>query len=190
MRERLACMLNRTVESEGKSETDSRTASGAKAPAFCDVFSARLKSCPFTKAADRGLRIPTLLAPNSRRNQHGAPVVSCADTKPAYRSPWARVNSCPDTKGKYRSEWRAALAVLFLLSLVLVTTGCRRKHFPTYPTDFREYAWVTNGGGNSVTVFDLVHMTTAATIPVGDDPTDVAVSPTRDEVYVVNRRGA
>ncbi len=77
--------------------------------------------------------------------------------------------------------------MLFLLALMLATSGCRRKHFPKYPADFREYAWVTNGGGNSVTVLDLVHMTTAATIPVGDDPVDIAVSPTRDEVYVVNR---
>lgn len=77
-----------------------------------------------------------------------------------------------------------------ILPLLLPLGGCRRKHFPTYPTDFREYAWVTDGGGNSVTVLDLVHMTTAATIPVGDDPTDVAVSPTRDEVYVVNRGSA
>jgi len=72
------------------------------------------------------------------------------------------------------------------VALPLVISGCRRKHFPHYPSDFREYAWVTNGGGNSVTAFDLVNMTTAATIPVGDDPTDLAVSPTRDEVYVVN----
>ncbi len=79
-----------------------------------------------------------------------------------------------------------------LLPLVLLplVSGCRRKHFPQYPSDFREYAWVTNGGGNSVTVFDLVHMQTAATIPVGDDPTEIAVSPTRNEVYVVNSGSA
>ena len=71
--------------------------------------------------------------------------------------------------------------------VLLLVGGCGRKHFPQYPSDFREYAWVTNGGGNSVTVLDLVHMTTAATIAVGGDPTDVAVSPTRDEVYVVNK---
>ncbi|MFZ0273063.1 MAG: YncE family protein [Acidobacteriaceae bacterium] len=75
---------------------------------------------------------------------------------------------------------------MLLLMLPLLLAGCRRKHFPHYPSDFREYAWVTNGGGNSVTVFDLVHMQTAATIPVGENPTDVAVSPTRNEVYVAN----
>jgi YVTN family beta-propeller protein len=81
--------------------------------------------------------------------------------------------------------WARRLAIAGLL-IPLLVTGCRRKHFPKYPTDFREYAWVTNGGGNSVTAFDLVHMQTAATIAVGDDPTEIAVSPTRNEVYVVN----
>ncbi|HEY1500038.1 MAG TPA: YncE family protein [Acidobacteriaceae bacterium] len=82
---------------------------------------------------------------------------------------------------------RLAVAVLFLPILL---AGCRRKHFPKYPANFREYAWVTNGGGNSVTVFDLVNMQTAATIPVGEDPTNLEVSPTRDEVYVVNTGSA
>ncbi len=90
-----------------------------------------------------------------------------------------------------RSKQRIARRMLAAgLLLPLLLGGCRRKHFPKYPAEFREYAWVTNGGGNSVTVFDLVHMTTAATIPVGDDPVDVAVSPTRDEVYVVNHGSA
>jgi YVTN family beta-propeller protein len=81
------------------------------------------------------------------------------------------------------------LAIAGLLLPVLLS-GCRRKHFPKYPPNFREYAWVTNGGGNSVTVFNLVDMQTAATISVGDNPTDVEVSPTRDEVYVVNTGSA
>jgi YVTN family beta-propeller protein len=87
-----------------------------------------------------------------------------------------------------RRLWRRLLVAGLLLPLTL--SGCRRKHFPKYPSNFREYAWVTNGGGNSVTVFDLVQMQTAATIPVGDDPTDLAVSPTRNEVYVVNTGSA
>lgn len=82
-----------------------------------------------------------------------------------------------------------ACALALLLGLFAVA-GCRRRHFPQYPSDFREYAWVTNGGGNSVTVLDLVQMTTAATIPVGADPTQLATSPTRNEVYVVNSGSA
>ena len=76
--------------------------------------------------------------------------------------------------------------ILVLLPLLMVAGGCRRKRFPHYPSDFREYAWVTDSGGNAVTAFDLVNMTTAATIPVGENPTDIAVNPVRDEVYVAN----
>jgi YVTN family beta-propeller protein len=97
------------------------------------------------------------------------------------------VDTCephPAKPGKHRL--RRAIAASLLL-LLFPAAGCRRKHFPQYPSDFREYAWVTNGGANTVTVLDLVHMTTAATISVGDNPVDVAVNPARDEVYVVNR---
>jgi YVTN family beta-propeller protein len=70
--------------------------------------------------------------------------------------------------------------------LLMTVSGCRRKHFPKYPENFREYAWVTNGGGRSVTVLDLVNMRTASTIPVGDRPVAVAVNPAKNEVYVAN----
>ena len=92
--------------------------------------------------------------------------------------------------GSTRRSARCRLFQAGALVLLLLAVGCRRKHFPQYPSDFREYAWVTNGGGNSVTVFDLVNMQTAATIPVGEDPTELAVSPTRNEVYVVNSGSA
>jgi YVTN family beta-propeller protein len=68
----------------------------------------------------------------------------------------------------------------------MTASGCRRKHFPEYPANFREYAWVTNGGDRSVTVLDLVNMRTAATIPVGDRPVAVAANPVKNEVYVAN----
>ncbi|MGB7136038.1 MAG: YncE family protein [Acidobacteriaceae bacterium] len=80
----------------------------------------------------------------------------------------------------------ARLAAVAAFVFSLLATGCGRKHFPHYPANFREYAWVTNGGANTVTAFDLVNMTTAATIGVGSDPTALAVSPTRNELYVVN----
>lgn len=68
----------------------------------------------------------------------------------------------------------------------LLLTGCHRRGFPHYPSDFREYAWVTNGGGDSVTVLDLINMVSDQTIPVGADPVAVAVNPKSNEVYVVN----
>lgn len=90
---------------------------------------------------------------------------------------------CPSTTPDAGTARRFLIAGIFL---PLLLGGCRRKHFPHYPSGFREYAWVTNGGANSVTALDLVNMETAATIAVGADPTGIAVSPTLDEVYVAN----
>jgi YVTN family beta-propeller protein len=89
-------------------------------------------------------------------------------------------------RGKLRGwSWRARGAAMAVF-LLPVLTGCGRKHFPKHPANFREYAWVTNGGANTVTAFDLVTMTTAATIGVGTDPTAIAVNPVRNELYVAN----
>lgn len=86
-------------------------------------------------------------------------------------------------------QWqRVALAAALGSSLLL--GGCRRRHFPRYPSDFRQYAWITNGGSNSVTVLDLVNMQQAGTIAVGEDPTAIAVNPKNDEVYVANSGSA
>lgn len=70
--------------------------------------------------------------------------------------------------------------------LPLVVTGCRRNHFPHYPSNFREFAYVTNSGSNTVTVLDLVHLRQDRVLAVGSDPTGIAANPKRDEVYAVN----
>lgn len=62
--------------------------------------------------------------------------------------------------------------------------------FPQVSSDYREYAYVTNGGAGTVTVLDLVNFRPDRTLRVGDDPTGVAVNPVRNEVYVVNTRSA
>ena len=51
--------------------------------------------------------------------------------------------------------------------------------------NYREYAYITNGGSNTVTVLDLVNMRQDRVIAVGPD-TGVAVNPRRNEIYVVN----
>lgn len=84
------------------------------------------------------------------------------------------------------ARWLARPLLLGGLLPLLMLAGCTRKKFPHYPSDFREYAWVTNGGSNSVTALDLVNMTPAATIPVGINPSAIAVNPRKDEVYVAN----
>ncbi len=72
------------------------------------------------------------------------------------------------------------------LLLPLLLTGCRRHHFPHYPANFREYAYVTNSGSNTVTVLDLVNLRQDRVLSVGSNPSGVAINPKKNEVYVVN----
>ena len=77
---------------------------------------------------------------------------------------------------------RLALAALPLLSLI----GCHRNDFPTYPANYREYAYVTDGATGSVAVLDLVYLRRDRLISVGKNPTGVSANPVRNEVYVAN----
>ncbi len=70
--------------------------------------------------------------------------------------------------------------------LAMALTGCRQHDFPQYPANYREYAYITNGGSNTVTVIDVVDVRLEREIAVGENPVAVAASPTRSEVYVVN----
>ena len=69
---------------------------------------------------------------------------------------------------------------------VIVLAGCRPHDFPQYPPNYREYAYVTNGGSNTVTVLDVVNVRVDRELAVGRNPVAVAASPTRNEIYVVN----
>jgi YVTN family beta-propeller protein len=71
------------------------------------------------------------------------------------------------------------------LCLALLT-ACRRHDFPQYPADYREYAYITNGDSNTVTVLDLVNLRQDRVIRVGDNPTGITANPVKNEVYAVN----
>jgi YVTN family beta-propeller protein len=77
-----------------------------------------------------------------------------------------------------------------LALLALALTGCRSYDFPQYPSNYREYAYVTNGGSNTVTVLNVVDVRVDRELAVGQTPVAVAASPTRNEVYVVNSGAA
>lgn len=78
---------------------------------------------------------------------------------------------------------------LALLPLVLwMPLGCRRNGFPDVPAGYREFAYVTNGNSNTVSVLDLVNLRSDRTLRVGENPTGIAVNPKRNEVYAVNTR--
>lgn len=80
----------------------------------------------------------------------------------------------------------ALASVLLLAFISLSLTACHPNEFPQYPPNYREYAYVTNGGSGTVTVLDVVNVRIDRELRVGQDPVAVAASPTRNEVYVVN----
>ncbi len=82
----------------------------------------------------------------------------------------------------------ARFAAFALLALALA--GCRSHDFPQYPPNYREYAYVTNGGSGTVSVIDVVNARLDREIAVGQNPVAVAANPTRNEVYVVNSGSA
>ncbi len=84
---------------------------------------------------------------------------------------------------------RARAVCAFTLLPLLVAGGCRRVRFPQVAENYREYAYVANGGAGTVSVLDLVNFRPDRTLRVGDDPVSVAVNPVRNEVYVVNAAG-
>ncbi len=77
--------------------------------------------------------------------------------------------------------WSAFAAVLLLSPL-----GCHRTRFPDVPAGYSEFAYISNGASNTVSVLDLVYLRPDRTLQVGVQPTGMAVNPKRDEVYVVN----
>jgi YVTN family beta-propeller protein len=85
---------------------------------------------------------------------------------------------------KRGGQWGRLFAVCVLLALAM--SACKRHDFPQYPPNYREYAYVTNGASNTVTVLDVVNVRLDRELPVGVNPVAVAASPTRHEVYVVN----
>jgi YVTN family beta-propeller protein len=83
---------------------------------------------------------------------------------------------------------RVATPARFFLPLLLAVSiaGCRPHDFPQYPLNYREYAYVPNGGSGTVTILDVVNVRLDRELKVGQNPVAVAASPTRNEVYVVN----
>ncbi len=75
---------------------------------------------------------------------------------------------------------------LIVAATLFSLAGCRSHEFPDYPANYREYAYITNGGSNTVTVLDVVNLRQDRVIRVGSNPTGVAVNTQRNEVYVVN----
>lgn len=65
-------------------------------------------------------------------------------------------------------------------------SSCRSHDFPEYAANYREFAYVANGGSDTVSIFDVVHVRLDREIQVGQNPTGVTANHKRNEVYVVN----
>jgi len=72
------------------------------------------------------------------------------------------------------------------LPALLLALGCHRGRFPDVPAGYREFAYISNGSANTVSVLDLVYLRQDRTLQVGTRPTGLAVNPNRNEVYAVN----
>jgi YVTN family beta-propeller protein len=85
--------------------------------------------------------------------------------------------------------WLSSRRDLLLRPLLLTTlalTACARDRFPTYPASYHEFAYISNGVANTVTVLDLVYLRQDRVLQVGRNPTGLAANPLRNEVYAVN----
>jgi YVTN family beta-propeller protein len=71
-------------------------------------------------------------------------------------------------------------------TLLLAVIGCGHNGFPAVPEGYNEFAYISNGGSNTVTVLDLVYVRQDRTLQVGLNPTGLAVNPHKNEVYAVN----
>jgi YVTN family beta-propeller protein len=84
------------------------------------------------------------------------------------------------------------LRKLLLITVLVPIVGAlgwwyfREQSLPDYGPAFREYAYVTNGKSNTVSVMDLRTFALAKTIQVGTEPTGVAANSKKNEIYVVN----
>lgn len=82
---------------------------------------------------------------------------------------------------------RSTLAASGLATaMITMTLACHRYDFPETPKGYREFAYVSNGGTNTVSVLDLVYLRPDRTLQVGLGPSGMAVNPIKDEVYVVD----
>ena len=93
---------------------------------------------------------------------------------------WIEFRRALQLKNKRLLILWALLASFFFIS------GCQTETLPNYPPAYREYAYVTNGKSNDVSVVDLLTFKEIKNIAVGQSPTGIAANAKKNEVYVVN----
>jgi YVTN family beta-propeller protein len=87
---------------------------------------------------------------------------------------------------------RKLLLILFALPLLagLGWWYFHQRELASLDPAYHEYAYVTNGKSNTVSVIDLRTFRLQRTLHVGSGPTGIAANPKRTEVYAVNSGSA
>src|SRR6185503_4031101 len=65
-------------------------------------------------------------------------------------------------------------------------SGCSQQSLDEQKFAYHEYVYVANRGSNSVSVIDVFAFKVIKTIPVGQQPSALAVNPKKNEIYVAN----
>ena len=83
---------------------------------------------------------------------------------------------------------RKILLIAVVVPLVLAAGWYyfQENALPNYGPLYREFAYISNGKSNTVTVIDVRSFRPYRTLQVGTDPTGLAANPKRNEIYVVN----
>ena len=133
------------------------------------------------------------MSPRQSESYPGAVILSAESLGPCERRVVRGVRCAKDllfTMIQSPRPWLPQVSLLrpgIVISPLLITlTACRPHDFPQYAPNYREYAYVTNGGSGTVSVYDVVNVRVDREIPVGQNPTAIAANPVRNEVYVVN----
>ncbi len=90
---------------------------------------------------------------------------------------------------KIKNSSRIILATTAFLSLLILFSSPMSVGVAQSASSEATYAYITNGGSNTVSVIDTATNTVIATVNVGDRPQGVAVSPDGTVVYVTNYGG-
>ncbi len=87
---------------------------------------------------------------------------------------------------------RKLLLIIFALPLLagLGWWYFHQRDLENLNPGYREYAYITNGKSNTVSVIDLRTFRLERTLHVGNGPTGIAANPKKNEVYVVNSGSA
>ena len=127
------------------------------------------------------------MSPNPSSPRKGAVNLSEISRVPRVSTLRSGKPTTPQCQVLHVSILRPRRALLFSISFALLAlTACRPHKFPQFAPNYREYAYVTNGGSGTVSVYDVVNVRVDRELPVGQNPTAVSASATRNEVYVVN----